>query len=97
MAVIEITAFELASGADEQAFLVADKRLQTDVLYQHAGLLRRTTARADRGGWVVVVVWRSPADAQASKRLAEQHPDYEKFMAFVAGGSLRSKSYTTVD
>ena len=54
---IDITTFRLADGVDEATFLAADERVRTGVLYQHAGLVRSTTARGDDGGWVVVTLW----------------------------------------
>ena len=44
MPVIETMTFRLAPGADEQAFLDADRRVQTDFAYRQPGLMRRTTA-----------------------------------------------------
>ena len=60
MAVIETMTFRLVEGADESAFLLVDKRLQTEFAYQQPGLVRRTTARgvdAQAGEWVVIDLW----------------------------------------
>ena len=64
--VIEILRFRLADGADEAAFLQADKRVQAEFAYQQPGLVRRTAARGDDGGWVVIDLWHSAAQAEAA-------------------------------
>ena len=66
---IEIFSFKLLPGADEAAFLAADKRLQAEFAYQQPGLMRRTTARATDGEWVVIDPWRSEADADRTSNV----------------------------
>lgn len=63
MAVIDITSFRLADGMDEQAFLDADERVRTGMLYQQSGLVRATTTRGNDGGWAIIVQWASEDDA----------------------------------
>ncbi len=57
MAVVEVVTFRLAADVEQGEFLVADKRAQTEFLYMQPGLLRRTTARAMDGEWLVVTLW----------------------------------------
>ena len=52
--VIETTIFLVD---DDAAFAEADARYQQEVAYQQPGLLRRTTARADDGEWIVITIW----------------------------------------
>ena len=54
---IDVTTFRLAQGVDDATFLAADEQVRTSVLYQHAGLVRSTTARGDDGDWVVISLW----------------------------------------
>src|SRR5260370_35054776 len=65
MAVIEVLTFGLDSQTEEAEFLAADKRVQTEFFYQQPGLVRRTTARGDDGGWLIVSLWGSQANADA--------------------------------
>lgn len=97
MAVIEITAFELSPDADERAFLDVDKQLQTEVIYQHPGLLRRTTARGTEGGWMTIVHWRSAEDAATSKHLAADDPVAQQFAGFIDPSSVRSRLFEALD
>ncbi|MBV9253757.1 MAG: hypothetical protein JO054_05975, partial [Actinobacteria bacterium] len=43
--VIETLTGRLADGVDEEAFLEADRRFQTEFVPNHTGFVRRTTAR----------------------------------------------------
>lgn len=93
MSVIEVTTFRLRPGADETAFLDADRRVQTDFYYANEGLLRRTTARGDDGGWVVVTSWASDGHAEASATRAVDDTAVNRFMSFVDPTSLREGRY----
>ncbi|MGH9056226.1 MAG: hypothetical protein ACRDYY_10270 [Acidimicrobiales bacterium] len=90
---IEIFTFRLAEGADEEAFLAADKRLQTDFAYQQPGLLRRTTARGEDGRWVVVELWRNPAEADACDAKWGDDRLCAEFMSFVDASSRETSRW----
>jgi hypothetical protein len=89
MAVIDITTFRLAVGVDEDAFLAVDERVRTGDLYHRPEFARATTARADDGGWVVIVLWGAADDAidLMTTELA----------SVVDGASVERRRYTTLD
>jgi hypothetical protein len=95
--VIETLSFRLVAGADEAAFLDADRYVQTELVPNHPGFLRRTTARSSDGEWLVVVLWRTAADAAASMSMSEVHAPHTAFMALVDPATVRRKQYTTLD
>jgi hypothetical protein len=95
--VIETLRFELRSGADEGAFLAADKRLQSAFAYHQSGLLRRTTARGEDSGWLVVSLWDSPASADAGDPLRADHEACRAFVSFIDRATLRSDRYQELD
>ncbi len=95
--IIEILRFRLAPGADEAAFLSADKRLQTEFAYQQAGIVRRTTARGDDGEWVVIDLWQSRADAERCDDAWDQDPIAQEFMKFVDRASMNRQVLETLD
>jgi hypothetical protein len=85
--VIEIITFRLRAGADVEAFLALDSRVQTEVAYQCAGLLRRTIAR-DGDRWLVLQIWATPeACAQGERALASSELG-PTFMSFVETSTL---------
>jgi hypothetical protein len=95
--VIEITTFRLIPDAKEEAFLDADRRVQTEVVPNHAGFLRRTTARSRDGEWLVMVLWRSTQDADTSGHVAADHPVTHEFMALVDVATVTTARYSTLD
>jgi hypothetical protein len=94
--VIEILRFALVDGADEAAFLEADERVQVEFAYHQPGLLRRTTARADDGTWVVVDLWRSAEQAQACIERWAGDAVTAAFMSFVAPDSVTVERYQEI-
>jgi hypothetical protein len=93
---IEIMRFRLAPDTDEAAFLTADKRVQEDFAYKQPGLLRRTTARGPDGGWIVVDLWRSAADADACDERWERDPATQGFMALLDRPSVSTERYQEI-
>ncbi len=88
--------FKLVLDADEDAFVAADKALQTGFAYKQPGLLRRTTARATDGTFVVIDLWRSARDADRCDARWEADPLVSDFMAFVDLASLETERYDEV-
>ena len=100
MAVLETMTFRLRDGADTEAFLAADKRLQSDFAYQQPGLVRRTTARGtggQAGEWIVVDLWATAEDADASAARWDADPVAQAFMAFVEPGTVDVRRYRDLD
>lgn len=97
MAVIETTVFKLAPGADELAFLHADRRVQTELMPLQKGFLRRTTARGTQGEWLVMVLWYTDTDAEAAASHSRGHPAMAELMELVEPGTVLTKRYATLD
>ena len=95
--VIEIMRFRLPPGADEAAFLAADRRVQQDFACQQPGLLRRTTARGEDGGWIVIDVWRSAADADACDARWEHDEVTQAFMSLLDRPAVSVERYQELD
>jgi hypothetical protein len=90
--IIELMAFSLKGGADEAAFIAADKRLQAEFAYQQPGMMRRTTARSDNN-WIVLDLWDTEEHAEACSQKWDGDPIAAEFMSFVDGATVRSKRY----
>lgn len=95
--VIETATFRLRSGSDEAAFLDADHRVQTEFIPNHRGFLRRTTARGDNGEWMIVTLWASAEDADASAARAPGDPVMGAFSDLLEPGSLSTARYAALD
>ena len=86
---VETLTFRLVPGADEQAFLAADKRVQ-EAVSSLEGFVRRTTARAANGEWLVVSLWWDAAHADAA-------PADAGFEALIDPSSVDRRRYETLD
>jgi hypothetical protein len=95
--VIQILNFRLATGASEDAFLAVDKRVQIEFAYHQPGLMRRTTARAADGEWMVVDLWRSAEDADACEARWDEEPVCQEFMGLLDASTVRSRRYFELD
>lgn len=64
--VIEVATFRLQSGVTPAAFLPLDRAVEAEHVAQQPGFLSRESGSGEDGTWVVIVHWRSLADADAS-------------------------------
>jgi len=94
--VVDVTTFRLADGVSADEFLGLDRRIQTELVPNRPGFLRRTTARRD-GKWVVVTLWSTEGDARAFHADVAGHELLTAFQQFVAPGSVNSARYDTLD
>ena len=100
MTLIQVMTFRLVDGADEAAFVEADKRVQTDFAYQQPGLVRRTTARGDGkrpGEWITIGLWHSADHADAAGGRWGDDPSAHALMAFVDPDSVEVRRYVDLD
>jgi hypothetical protein len=96
VSIVEVTTFRLRTDVSDDAFLALDKRLQTELVPNQPGFLRRTTAR--RGDdWVVVTLWGSEDHAATFESAAAGHELWRAFGDHVEPDSLQSTRYDTLD
>jgi heme-degrading monooxygenase HmoA len=96
VSIVEIVTFRLPPGADEPSFLALDKRVQTELVPNQPGFMRRTTAR--RGSdWVVVTLWASGEAAAAFDEASTGDPVRTAFERSVESGTLTTCRYETLD
>jgi hypothetical protein len=96
VSIVEVTTLRLAAGVSDEEFLALDRRVQTELVPNQPGFLRRTTAR--RGGdWLVVTLWASDDDATAYDRAVEGHPLQVEFARAAEAGTVHQARYTTLD
>lgn len=96
MSIVEVTTFRLAEGVRDGSFLALDRRIQTELVPNAPGLLRRTTARHG-DEWLVLTLWASDADAAAFQRAVDGHPLQVELEQAVEAGTLHLTRYTTLD
>jgi len=86
---VEVLTFRLVAGADEEAFLAADKRVQAAVSSLE-GFVRRTTARGADGEWLVLSFWWGAFYADAA-------PADQGFDVLIDPSSVDRRRYETLD
>jgi heme-degrading monooxygenase HmoA len=96
VSIVEITTFRLAEGVTDASFLALDRRLQTELVPNRPGFLRRTTARHG-DDWLVVTLWSTEDAAGAYQCAVEAHPLQVEFEHAVEAGSFHLARYTTLD
>jgi heme-degrading monooxygenase HmoA len=96
MSVVEVSTFRLAEGVTDESFLALDLRLQTELVPNQPGFLRRTTARHG-DNWLVVTLWSSEDAAGAFERATVAHPLQVEFGQAVEAGSFHLDRYATLD
>jgi heme-degrading monooxygenase HmoA len=96
MSVVEITIFRLAAGTDVTSFLALDKRVQTELVPNQPGFLRRTTAHRE-ADWLVVTLWASEETAAAFAALSANDPLRAAFESSMEAESLSTARYSTLD
>ena len=96
MSIVEITTFRLAEGVSDESFLAVDRRVQTELVPNQPGFMRRTTARHGED-WLVVTLWTTDDAAAAFQRVAEGHPVQVEFVRAAEAGTLHLARYATLD
>ncbi len=96
MSTVEITTFRLAEGVTDETFLALDRRIQTELVPNRLGFLRRTTARHG-DDWLVVTLWASEEAAGAFQRATESHPLQVELAQVLESGTLHLTRYDTLD
>ena len=94
--VLEVTTFRLLADVDTETFLTADKAVQTEVFPNSPGYLRRTTARASDGEWLVVVLWATETDIDEFNARVVSNDVQNQFDELIDRQSIKSKRYADI-
>jgi hypothetical protein len=95
--IVENITFRLVEGADEEAFIAADSRMQQEFFHAQPGFVRRTAARSDDGEWLECTFWETRADAEASAEAAHNSPAAKACLEFMDLSTFRVSAYTALD
>ena len=92
--VIEVVRFKLAAGVSAQDFLALDRAVEVQHVAKQPGFLRRESASAAGGEWLVIVHWASAADADASMASFAAAPAAAAFMKGLDVNSMSMQRFT---
>jgi hypothetical protein len=91
--VIEVVTLKLKSDVTAAQFGPVDREVQTTYMVARPGFLSRESAPGSDNTWVVIVHWRSVADADASMKSFETAPAAAKFMSMIVPNSMVMTRY----
>ncbi len=93
--IIEVATFKLKPGVTPEAFRPFDQAVETQHIAKQPGFISRESAASDDGEWLVIVHWRSVADAEASMQSFSSAPAAAEFMAHLQPETMQMKTYRT--
>jgi heme-degrading monooxygenase HmoA len=96
VSIVEVTTFRLAEGVSDHPFLALDRRVQTELVPNQPGFMRRTTARHG-DDWLIVTLWSSEDAAATFDRATEGEPLQVAVAQAVEAGTFHLTRYITLD
>lgn len=91
--VIEIVTFKLKPGVTAAQFKSIDQEVEAQHVSRQPGFVSRESAGGENGEWLVIVHWRSAADANASMASFEKAPTAAKFMSSIEASTMLMRRY----
>ena len=91
--VIEVVTLKLKAGVTAAQFAPLDEKVQTTYMEERAGFLSRESAPGSNNDWVVIVHWRSIADADASMKSFSTAPATAAWMSMIVPNSMIMTRY----
>lgn len=91
--VIEVVTFKLRSGITAAQFRLVDQEVEAQHVSRQPGFVSRESAAGENGEWLVIVHWRSAADANASMASFEKAPAAAKFMSSIDVSTMLMRRY----
>ena len=91
--IIEIVTFQLKQGVTVAEFYKLDKAIEVQHAAKQPGFIARESAATEAGEWLVIVHWRSVADAEASMATFANASATKQFMASLDADTMQMKRY----
>ncbi len=93
--VVEVTLFDLNEGVDPAVFQARDAEIEADFASLQPGFLKRMSGVDANGQYVVMVLWETLADADASIAAFGMDPTVGDYFAMIDGSTFSAERYTT--
>lgn len=91
--VIEVVTLTLKNGVSYAEFAPVDKAVGSEHVARQPGFISRESAAGKNGEWLVIVHWRSVADADASMASFSSAPAAQKFVSLIDPATMVMKRY----
>ncbi|MNQ27704.1 hypothetical protein D3C85_409660 [compost metagenome] len=91
--VIEVVTLSLKKGVSYAEFAPVDSAVGSEHVAHQPGFISREAAAGKDGEWLVIVHWRSVADADASMASFSSAPAAQKFVSLINPATMVMKRY----
>ena len=91
--VIEITTFNYKSDVNAETFWMRDAEIQADYTSKQPGFLKRESGVSEEGEVIVVVYWKTQADASASMEKFMQDASVADYAGMIDGSTMKMTRY----
>jgi len=94
--VIEVTTFEVKKDVDIAAFEKRDHEIEKQYTKKQPGFLKRMSGVNDDGEYVVVVYWKTMADAEASMSKFMNDKSVADYANMIKGSTMKMSRYSSL-
>lgn len=91
--IMEVTTFNINSDAVPMAFAKRDEQVENDFTSKQTGFIKRQSGVDDKGNYVVVVYWKSMADADASMNKFMSDASVADYAKMIDGPTMKMTRY----
>lgn len=91
--IMEVTTFNINSDVDPIAFSNRDASVENDFTSNQSGFLKRQSGVDDKGNYVVVVYWKSKADAEASMKKFMSDASVSDYAQMINASTMKMSRY----
>ncbi|MEM1119124.1 MAG: nuclear transport factor 2 family protein [Bacteroidota bacterium] len=92
--IMEVTTFRTNSDVNSTAFAQRDAQVESDFTSKQPGFITRQSGVDDKGNYVVVVYWKSVADAEASMNKFMSDASVADYAQMIDGPTMKMSRYT---
>lgn len=92
--IMEVTTFNTNSGVNPVAFANRDAQVENDFTSAQPGFIKRQAGVDEKGNYVVVVYWKSLADADASMKKFMDDASVADYAQMIDGPTMKMARYT---
>lgn len=93
-AIMEVTTFSIVSTVSPEAFAKRDVKVQADFTSNQPGFIKRQSGVDEKGNCVVVVYWKSLANADASMKKFMSDTSVADYAQMIEASTMEMSRYT---
>jgi len=95
--VLEVTSFNIKTTVSELEFNELDAEIEETFTSKQPGFIRRQSGVDEQGRYVVLVYWKSLADAEASMNKFMSDESVANYAGMIDGSTMKMSRFTTTD